>query len=182
MEHAQAAFGPFCAGRIFFIGGRGSGKTTAGRALAKILEWDFVDTDLLVEEEAQASIAAMVAEHGWEYFREKESLALKKVCLRDKIVVATGGGIVLRPENRSVLRKAGHVVWLKTEAPVLVARIEAGGGWGSRPSLTGVSPAQEMKNVLTERAPLYAETATHVVDGALSVEDVVEQVRGRLMR
>lgn len=182
MEHAREAFGPLCAERVFFIGGRGSGKTTAGRALAERLGWDFADTDLLVEKEAHVSIADMVAEHGWEHFREKECQALKKVCQKDRIVVATGGGIILRPENRSVLRQAGHVVWLKTEAPVLVARIETGGGWGSRPSLTGASPAQEMENILLQRAPLYAETATQVVDGALDVEEVVEQVRGRLKR
>ena len=162
--------------RIFFVGGRGAGKTTVGGALARALGWSSVDTDILVEEDAGMSIARMVEARGWDYFREKEARALERACRMERVVVSTGGGIVLKPENRERLRGSGIVVWLNADARVLVSRIGSREGWSSRPSLTGASPAEEMAQVLAQREPLYRETATLILDAALPVSELVAAI------
>lgn len=162
--------------KIFFIGGRGAGKTTVGRALAHTLGWGFVDTDTLVEKTAGMTIASLVEKYGWKYFRELEKGALEQACSMENVVVSTGGGIVLNPENRILLHSSGFVVWLSAEAEVLVSRIGSREGWSSRPSLTGASPAEEMAQVLAQREPLYRETATLILDASLPVPELVEKI------
>ena len=162
--------------RIFLVGGRGAGKTTVGKALACALDWRCVDTDILVEESAGMSIACLVEKSGWEHFRERENAALEHVCRMDQVVVSTGGGIVVKPENRERLRCSGLVVWLNADAKILASRIGAREGWSSRPSLTGASPAEEMALVLAQREPLYRYVATLVLDAALPVAELVDMI------
>lgn len=165
-----------CSQRIFFVGGRGVGKTTVGEALSRALGWLPVDTDILVEEQAGMPISRIVEIHGWDYFREMEKRVLEQVCVMKDVVVSTGGGIVLKPENRELLRCSGIVVWLNADATVLVSRIGSREGWSSRPSLTGASPAEEMAQVLAQREPLYRETATLALDATLPVSELVAAI------
>lgn len=158
---------------LFLIGGRGAGKSTVGQAVARALGWAFVDTDALVEQTAGCTIAALVERHGWPHFREMEQKALREASCGRCVVVATGGGMVLHPDNRRHMRQTGKVAWLKAEAPILAARIREKEGWASRPSLTGASPEAEMEKVLAERAPLYADAATIVLDASRPVEELV---------
>jgi shikimate kinase len=146
------------------VGYRGSGKTSVGRELARALGCGFADTDRLVEEEAGKSIARLFAEDGEAAFRARESAALDAVLRRaragERLVVATGGGVVLAARNTAAMREAGTVVWLSAPAVVLGARIAADpGSASSRPALRGATATGEVEAVLKEREPLYRAAA-----------------------
>src|SRR4051794_20040028 len=100
---------------IVLVGYRGTGKTTVGRLLAASLGWEFADADDLIESAAGKSIAEIFAAEGDPGFRDREAAALRELCRRDRLVVATGGGAILRPANRELLRGAGFVAWLTAE-------------------------------------------------------------------
>lgn len=166
--------------RVFLIGGRASGKSTVGRALAARLGWDFTDTDAMVTLRAECDIATLVAERGWDAFRDMESEALRDAASQVHVVVATGGGMVLRTENRALLREAGVTVLLSLPVEVVVSRLAHNPEHGQRPSLTGKSVADEVAEVMRERAPLYAEAAHHVVQGDAPVQCIVDDIAALL--
>lgn len=171
---------PADAHRVFLVGGRASGKSTVGRALAGRLGWRFVDTDAMVTEKAGCEIATLVAEHGWEAFRDLESAALREASGMDDVVVATGGGMVLRPENRAILKERGVTFHLSLPVTVIAERLAADPVHGQRPSLTGGSVVDEVAAVMAERAPLYADAAHHVVRGDAPVGEVVAELLARI--
>ena len=159
---------------IFLIGPRGSGKTTVGKLLAKRLGLPFQDTDRLACERAGCSIAELVEREGWPAFR-----ALESACLADAAtggVVATGGGAALDPENRKYMRDNGRVLYLHVPLNVLTERLERNLSAGNRPSLTGRDPVEELAAIVAEREPLYLETAHHVVDADLPLEQLVQEL------
>lgn len=151
---------------VSLIGYRGSGKSTVGRLLAGHLgDARFVDTDIEVERIAGRSIAEIFAADGEAAFRDLEASALLRVLDGDdgeqSLVLATGGGIILRGANRVRLREAGPVVWLTASAECLALRINADADAGvERPALTGRSAAAEVREVLERRRDLYMQTAT----------------------
>lgn len=145
---------------LFLIGYRCTGKTTVGRALAQRLGWSFMDTDRMVVETTRASIAWIVEQKGWPYFREQERKALETVSVLDRQVVATGGGIILDDGNVATMKKFGTVVWLTASDKIIEARMLADGATsGNRPSLTGQGLIGEITSVLSERCPLYEKAA-----------------------
>lgn len=158
---------------IFLIGPRACGKTSVGRALADRLGLDFVDTDHALVEAAGTAIADYVAARGWDAFRDLEAATLARVARGPVRVVGCGGGIVLRPENRAVLAD-GVVLYLETAPETLAARLLADPIAAQRPSLTGGGVADEVRQVLAERAPLYAASADIVLHEA-PLADVVEE-------
>jgi len=163
---------------LVLIGGRASGKTSVGRALARILRRPFVDLDEVLTAEAGCAIADLVAREGWPEFRRREKALVGRYGRRSGQVLATGGGVVLDPENVTILREHGLVVWLKAEAATLARRLRNDeGGFASRPSLTGADPAAEMARVLAEREPLYRAAAHAILDTAnLSIPEVIERL------
>lgn len=145
---------------IYLIGPRGSGKTTVGRALAARLGWAFADADDHIEAAAGATIAALFAAEGEAGFRDHESAALAELCGRADHVVATGGGAVLRPSNRDLLRASGFVVWLDVSPETAWARLQADPTTAARrPNLTAAGGLAEVRALITAREPLYRETA-----------------------
>src|SRR5438046_967396 len=102
---------PSSAANIFLIGYRGAGKTTVARLLADRLGWDWLDADALLEAQHGRSVRTIFQEEGEGGFRTKEALVLEQLCRGQRQVIATGGGVVLRPENRDRLRASGWVVW-----------------------------------------------------------------------
>lgn len=138
---------------IILIGLMGSGKTTVGKIIARKLGWDFIDTDALLISQADGrSIPEIFAQEGEQNFRQRESAALRSLLGRRNAVIATGGGIVTIPKNRSLIRHLGFVVWL--EAPVsLLARRTAHNN--DRPLLQDADPHAKLEALLTERGPLY---------------------------
>jgi shikimate kinase len=164
--------------RIYLIGARGSGKTTVGRLLAARLGWSFVDMDDVIEAAAGKSIAEIFATAGESGFRDREAEALSQVASRPDHVIATGGGIVLRPDSRSRLCETGHCVWLTAPAETLWDRIRVDVATPvRRPALTGLSPLDEMRHVLTTREPLYRSVAHQsIATDSQSPEAVVSAI------
>ena len=141
---------------VFLIGMLASGKTTIGRHLASVLGLDFVDADHVIEERAGADIAWIFDLEGEVGFREREENVIDELTLRDGVVLATGGGVVLREVNRARLRQRGVVVYLDTPLKRLLARARND---RHRPLLSEGDPEQTMRRLLTERGGLYADTA-----------------------
>jgi shikimate kinase len=148
---------------VALVGYRGAGKTTVGRLLAARLGWDFLDADEALEAETGVSIPTIFATEGEPAFRDREAGVLRRLTSRDRLVLATGGGAVLREENRAALRRFGAVVWLRTDPQTLRRRLGAGGAAG-RPALTAAGTLAEIDAVLAAREPLYREVADVAID------------------
>ncbi|MCU7060222.1 shikimate kinase AroL [Serratia ureilytica] len=166
---------------LFMIGARGAGKTTVGSALALALGYQFVDTDLFMQQAAQMSVAEMVEREGWLGFRRRETIALQTVT-KPSTIVATGGGAILAEENRQFMRQHGTVIYLRALASVLAQRLEEYPEDAQRPTLTGRPIAEEMLEVLAAREALYQDAAHYVMDGAADPQRVVEQILAVLPR
>lgn len=166
---------------IFLVGPRGSGKSSLGGPLARKLDFAFYDTDALVEAQAGCSVARIVAEEGWEAFRQREKQALLDAT-QPASVVATGGGMVLLPENRAHMRACGLVLHLAVPAEVLYQRLARGRDKNRRPSLTGADPLEEIAAILAEREPLYQAVAHHRLDASGSLPQALTAVMRILSR
>jgi shikimate kinase len=151
--------------RIVLIGYRGTGKTTVAKQLALALAWDWVDADVEIELKAGRTIAAIFAEQGEPAFRELESQTLARLLGRSKLVIAAGGGAVVRCENRKLLKRSQGVVWLQAAAETIWQRIQGDATTAARrPNLTGMGGLTEVQTLLAQRTPWYAECASLTVD------------------
>lgn len=149
---------------IFLIGYRGTGKTTVGRALAERLGWEFRDADAELEAGAEMTIAEIFVAEGEPGFRDRESRTLAELSAGANRVIATGGGVILRPQNREILRASGFVAWLTASPEVLWERINADTTTAARrPNLTASGGLDEVVRLLAIREPLYREVADGVV-------------------
>lgn len=147
---------------IILIGMRGSGKTTVGKILARKLQKEFIEMDELIAKKVNMSIAKIVKQHGWDYFRDRETEIVKEIIEKDNVVISAGGGVVVRPENIALLKRHGKLFWLTVSVPALLKRI---GDDKNRPSLTGkTSRKEDMEITLKEREKLYQNAADVVVD------------------
>lgn len=164
--------------RLYLIGSRGTGKTTVGRLLAKRLAWAFGDADELVTAEAACSIAQIFAAEGEAGFRRRETRVLAALSQCDHHVIATGGGIVLSPDNRLTLRTTGLCVWLTAPPRALWERIQGDPSTAKqRPPLTSLPGPDEVRQVLELREPLYREVAhLTVATEAASPDEVVSAI------
>lgn len=146
---------PAAGDNIFLIGYRGTGKSTVARLLAERLQWSWVDADELLEARQGRSIRDIFAAEGEAAFRDMESALLVELCGRLRHVIATGGGVVLRAENRERLRAAGRCVWLTADATTIWQRLQADARTAERrPALT-VGGRAEVEELLRAREPLY---------------------------
>ena len=166
--------------RVTLVGFRASGKSTVGRLLAARLAWPFVDADAAVESRLGMPIAAWFAAHGEPSFRDHEEEALAGALADDKpLVLATGGGAVLRPANRALLRERGGLV-VYLEAPVAVIQERLRHGAAGRPSLTGGHVADEVPALMAMREPLYREVAGLVLPTGPAPADVAARLADEL--
>ena len=150
--------------QIALIGYRGTGKTTVGWLLASRLGWNFADADDLVEA-AGKSIAEIFASEGESGFRDREAAAIRELCGRDRLVLATGGGAVLQPANRECLRDAGFVAWLVASPETVWSRLQSDPATSARrPNLTAAGGLEEIRALITAREPLYRELAHFTVE------------------
>lgn len=166
------------AGRLYLVGLRGSGKTTVGRLVAARLNWGFVDADDEIETRAGASIASLFESVGLEGFRVRESEVLRDLALLEEHVIATGGGCVVREENRELMRTTGVVVWLAARPSTLAARVQsASESARRRPPLTPLPALAEMERVAREREPWYRAAADCTIDtDSLTPNDVANAI------
>ncbi len=147
---------------IVLIGYRGTGKSTVGRILAEQLGLELIGLDAAIVELAGRDIPAIVAEHGWDHFRDLETKVVEQSVSGTGRLLDCGGGVILRPENVKLLKAAGPVFWLKASIDTVIERIKDG---TDRPSLTGEkSFVDEVAQVLEERLPLYRAAADYEVD------------------
>ena len=160
---------------LFLIGPRGSGKTTIGAIVAYRMGLPLQDTDVIICEQAGRSIADIVASDGWPAFRAMEAAALAQAAQRGG-VVATGGGAVLAPENRALMRRLGQVFYLEVPVETLIVRLTRNLVAKDRPSLTGQDPVQELTAIVAERVPLYRETAHYVIPANRRPESVAKRI------
>lgn len=141
--------------QIFLIGFMGAGKSTVGRIVADRLERAFVDCDEMVEIKAGSRITDIFTVEGEEGFRERESRALASLADWPPVVAACGGGVVLRDENRRLLKEMGVVVYLEVTAGEALARV---GEDDARPLIAGQS-ATMAETLLHARETMYAAVA-----------------------
>jgi shikimate kinase len=146
---------------VCLIGYRGTGKSAVAKIIARRTGLTLKDLDAMIVETAGQPIPQIVADHGWERFRDLESRVLEQVAGEDGQVLDCGGGVILREQNRRRLAAAGPVFWLQADVTTISGRIAQD---GQRPSLTGKSFLEEIEEVLRERAPLYLECSDHVID------------------
>ena len=180
LRPARALGGMEAADNIYLVGYRGSGKSTVGRLLAAGLGRPFLDADELFAARTGQTIAAFVRERGWDDFRRLESVILEDVSRRRQLVLATGGGVVLKAENRARLRDTGIVIWLQASLEETVKRLLADPvGPEQRPRLSrDRGPAVEIEQNLKEREPLYREVAdTAIAVDHRTPEQVVAAIR-----
>ena len=150
---------------LSLIGYRGTGKSTVARMIALALGWEWIDADVEIEWRAGKSIRAIFEDEGEPAFRDLESAVLADLRRREQIILALGGGVVLREQNRQVIKQAGPAVWLQASAETLAERIAADVTTTERrPNLTARGGITEIIAMLATRAPLYRDCATLAVD------------------
>ncbi len=164
---------------IILIGLMGCGKTTVGRELSKLLGMPFLDMDAVIEEQIGKPIPMIFQEEGEAHFRALETALLRYLLNEGGIgagvpIISTGGGVVLREENRSILRRLGFCVWLNVEVPTLLARTARS---NNRPLLNNPNRRATLDALAIQRSPLYAETAHLQLDSTqMDINAVVNHV------
>jgi len=159
---------------IFLIGPMGAGKSTIGRRLARKLKLKFLDSDHAIENRTGARIALIFEIEGEEGFRKRESEIIEELTNQSDIVLATGGGVVLNPENRQKLAERGLVVYLRAGLDQLLKRTSRD---NKRPLLNTDNPHEKIKELLNTRTPHYEEIADLIVDtDKQPVSQIIEEI------
>lgn len=159
---------------IYLIGPMGAGKTTIGRLLAKNVAAGFVDSDKEIEKRTGVSIPMIFEYEGEAGFRRREAEVLAELTAMDGIVLATGGGSVLLPENRDCLGRRGFVVYLHCPVDKQLERTHRD---SNRPLLATDNPRQKLQDLFQIREPLYRSLADCIVDtGHYSSRSAVRQI------
>ena len=163
---------------ITLIGYRGTGKSTVARLVAERLGWQWVDGDARVEELAGRTIREIFQTEGQTGFRDRETAVIRELTARDRLVIAAGGGAILRPENRQAIKSSGMAVWLLASPEMIVPRLAADPNTAARrPALTTAGGAEEIRQLLEQRAPLYRLCADLIVEtDQCSPEQVADQI------
>ena len=158
---------------LYLVGMMGSGKSSAGRHLAQQLGYRFLDADTSLEQVAGRSIPEIFASEGESGFRALEAAVLNQIAGWHSLVVATGGGVVTRPENWGQMRQ-GVVIWLDAPEELLLQRLNADPT--PRPLMTSPDPAARLQQLLAERRPLYAQADLQIVQDDRGPAEVARQV------
>lgn len=146
---------------IILIGYMGSGKSTVGRKAAKAVEYNFLDTDALIEKEEGMTISKLFEEKGEPYFREKETETIRKLIAEPKgNIIATGGGLPMKDGNAELLKELGTVIYLKAGTDTLMKRLS---GDTARPLLKNGDLREKIETMLAIRGPVYEACADLVL-------------------
>ena len=164
---------------LFLVGMMGAGKTTIGRHVARILDRQFIDLDHELEARCGVRVSLIFDIEGEEGFRKREADMLEECSRRPDIVLATGGGAVLSPRNRQILKERGQVVYLRASAEELYRRVARD---RSRPLLQTADPKARLFELLQQREPLYEEVASLIFDtGNSPLQHVVRNLISQLL-
>ncbi|MFV2040797.1 MAG: shikimate kinase [Candidatus Hydrothermarchaeales archaeon] len=158
---------------IVLTGFMGAGKSVVGRKLAERLGLGVVDTDDVIEEESGMEISEIFSRFGETRFRELESEAVQKVASLENSVIVTGGGVVLKAENITTLKKNGSIVYLRASPEAIYNRVK---DETHRPLLQVADPPGRIRELLEQRTPFYANNDIEIDTTNLSVDEVVEEI------
>lgn len=161
---------------IIFVGPMGAGKTTIGKQLARELGRPFFDSDQVIEERTGANIPLIFELEGENGFRRREKAMLQELLAKKNIVLATGGGAVLDPDNRALFASRGFVIYLSVPLEQLVKRTAKD---RNRPLLQDTDPRQKLQELITQREPLYREVADEIID---SKDRVIRNIMKNLLK
>ena len=165
---------------VVLVGMMGAGKSSIGRRLAQRLGVGFVDADAEIEAAAGMTIAEIFATYGEPDFRSGEARVIARLLDKGQQVLATGGGAFINPETRAGVRAKGISVWLKADFEVLMRRIKRR-ATADRPMLQG-DPAQRIRQLMTDRYPVYAEAEVTVISREVSHDIIVGEIVAELAR
>jgi shikimate kinase len=163
---------------IFLVGPMGSGKSAVGKLLARLVHAPFYDSDAEVERRTGVDITYIFEKEGEARFRQREHEVIESLTRLEPVVLATGGGAILLPENRACLADRGCVVYLEASVEQQASRVRHA---RHRPLLTNVDPEEKLRQLMSERATLYSGVADLTVptDGR-KVQSVAEEILRRL--
>ncbi|GFO63895.1 shikimate kinase [Geomonas paludis] len=158
---------------IFLTGFMGCGKTSVGQVLAQRLGWSFVDLDQVIVEQAGRSIKEIFAEEGEPFFRALESTTLERVATGAGQVVSTGGGVVIAPANRTVMRSHGCIVNLTATVETIAQRVS---GDSERPLLADDASVLKIRTMLENREQFYADADVRIDTTGKDIAAVADEV------
>ena len=165
---------------IYLVGMPGAGKTTVGRQLARRMHRSFIDADHEIEARTGVKIPLIFDIEGEHGFRDRESKVIAELGRQTNLVVATGGGAVLRPENRAALKEGGIVVYLHATPHLLFERTRLD---HNRPLLQVADPMKKIEDLFAERDPLYCEVADITINSlGGSISHLVRQLERELQK
>lgn len=164
---------------LILVGPMGAGKSTIGRLLAKELKLPFKDSDKEIEHRTGANIPWIFDVEGEQGFREREHAVLSELCTLEGVVLATGGGAVMRSDNRQVLRAGGRVVYLHASVEQQIDRTARD---RNRPLLRTANPGEVLRALMAARDPLYREIADIIIETdvrppRLVVQEILERLQ-----
>jgi shikimate kinase len=163
---------------IFLVGPMGAGKSTIGRQLAQALGYEFQDSDHEIQRRTGVDIATIFEYEGEHGFRSRERQIIEELAAQDNLVLATGGGAVLLPENRQQLAARGLVIYLHCSPEQQYARTARD---RNRPLLETPDRQQTLRDLMAEREPIYRQIADLVVSTERrGTSSVVKEIRRRL--
>jgi len=163
---------------VFLVGPMGAGKSTIGRHLAKSLNLTFKDSDREIETRTGADISLIFELEGEVGFRRREHDVIADLTQETQLVLATGGGVVLDPDNRTHLKQQGLVVYLQASVDTLIERTRHS---RNRPLLQTANPRNRLEELMEQRHPLYQEVAHIVIEtGNRTIRQVVKRILKRL--
>jgi shikimate kinase len=160
--------------RIFLVGLSGVGKTTIGQRTASLLGWSFIDTDDVLAQRMGMPVGQVLLEYEEERFRQLESEVLHEQGKRTRVVIATGGGVVILPVNRQFMREHGLTVYLRASIETVWKRLQECAGQTVRPLVAGEHGQQRLRNLYTARRAWYEEAVLHL-DTEEGTQDILAQ-------
>ncbi len=163
---------------IILVGFMGSGKTTIGLELSRLTGRPFVDTDEIIVEVENDSIASIFKKKGEKYFRKIEQKVVCEVASRTGVIISTGGGVMQNPDNVLRLKNSGILVWLKTEPEIILKRTMGDGG--KRPLLNVDEPLMEINKLLSTRTESYKLADICIDTSYITVGEGVQEIREKL--
>lgn len=159
---------------IYLVGPMGSGKSAVGRILARMVDARFLDSDAEIERRTGVDISYIFEKEGEPRFRQREKEAIEALTAIEPLVLATGGGAILLPENRELLSQRGCVAYLMTSVEQQAHRVSHA---RHRPLLANGNPEAKLRQLMVEREPLYSSVAdVRVTTDGRKIQAVAEEI------